>query len=257
MTAQLACCWTVGAAGPGAPGGTTLAVALATLAGGLLVEADVDGGALAARYGCWLNDRAPSLASLVTSLRPGVTPAAVADHIQRLPAGTRAVLGAPTAEEATGPVEQLAAHLHLLRAAAPGQTVVVDAGRLRPASPADEFAAQADALVVVARPTVESLVCLLPRLPTLAGLARRIVVAVRGDGPYRLGDIAAEARGRAGAPIAVLAIPEDVRAVEGLAGRRGGRLDRTALMRATSRLHAVLESERAKSAERAMDEVRS
>jgi hypothetical protein len=117
MTAQPACCWTVGAAGPGSPGVTTLAVALATVADGLVVEADADGGVLAARYGCWLNDRAPSLASLVTVLRPGVTSAAAADHIQRLPAGTRAVLGAPDVEEAAGPVEQLVAHLDLLRAA--------------------------------------------------------------------------------------------------------------------------------------------
>lgn len=118
---------------------------------------------------------------------------------------------------------------------------MVDVGRLRPASPAAELAARADVVVLVARPTVESLACLLPRLPLLASRARRLVVAVRGDGPYRLVDIATEVCRRAGTPIAVLAMPEDARAVDGLAGRRASRLDRTALMRAASRLSAVLE----------------
>ncbi|HEV8554775.1 MAG TPA: hypothetical protein VGR06_00055 [Actinophytocola sp.] len=235
-----AVCWAIAAAGHGAPGATTVGVAVAAAVAGLLVEADIDGGVLGARYGCWLHDEAPSLASLVASLRPGVTAAAVNDHVQLLPSGVRAVLLPPSAEDAAGAVEHLAFNLDLLRAALPGGRLVLDLGRLHAAGTALDLASAADAVVVVARPTVEELAGLLARMPHLAARFERLAVAIRGDGPYRQAEIRAEAAARAGRAVPVVTIPEDPRTVRGLAvppeGRRAHRLERSPLMRAVREL---------------------
>jgi hypothetical protein len=242
---KLAPCWAIGTAGPGAPGATTLAVALATHSDALLIEADADGGVLGPRYRCWLHDAAPSLASLLASLRPGVTAAAVDDHIQRLPAGGRALLVAPIAEEAVGPVQHLGERLAALRALLVRERLVVDVGRLRPDSAALELARQADALVLVTGSSVEALACLLARLPTLPSQVRRLVVAVRGEGPYRFADIRAEVHARAGRALPVASVPEDPRGVARLSGApRAGRgptqLKRSPLMQSVTALVEVL-----------------
>jgi hypothetical protein len=235
-----AACWAIAAAGHGAPGATTMGVAVAAAVAGLLVEADIDGGVLGTRYGCWLHDEAPSLASLMASLRPGVAAAAVNDHVQLLPSGVRAVLLPPSAEEAAGAVEHLAVSLDLLRATLPGDRLVLDLGRLHAAGPALDLATAADAVVVVARPTVEELAGLLARLPHLAARFERLAVAIRGDGPYRPAEIRAEAAARARRAVPVVTIPEDPRAVRGLAvppdGRRAHRIERSPLMRAVREL---------------------
>ena len=59
-------------------------------------------------------------------------------------------------------------------------------------------------------------------------------------GPYKLADVRAEAAARAGRPVPVVEIPEDVRGVSGLAlqaeGSRVRRLERSPLMRAVREL---------------------
>lgn len=209
-------CWAVGTLGPGSAGASTLAVALATQVDGLLVEADADGGVLGARYGAWLNERAPSLASLLAALHTQADTAVVEDHLQRLPGGARAVLVAPDVEGALGPVRRLAEHLGELRQRLAGETLVIDIGRVRPDCPSLLLAEQADALVAVVRPDVESLGCLLARLGVLLVQIPRLVVVVRGDGPYALADIRAAVKLRTNVPIPVVAVPEDPRGVKSL-----------------------------------------
>jgi hypothetical protein len=227
---------------------TTAALVLAIAARGLLIESDADGGILGARYGCWLHGEAPSLASLVASLRPGIGAAAILDHTQTLPTGTRAVLAHPAAEDAIGPVQALPAHLDLMREVMSGEHIVLDIGCVRPDGPGLAAAAAADALVVISRPTTEALACLLARLPILTDrLAghQRLVVALRGEGPYRLGEIAGEARTRSGGQVPVVALPDDPRSVTALARtseRDSRQIERGALMRAARQLADLLDA---------------
>ena len=226
---RLARCWAVGTLGPGSAGASTLAVAIATYLDGLLVEADADGGVLGARYGGWLNESAPSLASLLAALHTHADTAVIEDHLQRLPGGARAVLVAPDTEAAIGPVRRLAEDLTLVRQRLAGQTLVVDIGRVRSDSPSLRLAEQADALVAVVKPEVESLGCLLARLPALLEQIPTLVVAVRGDGPYALADIRAAVNLRTHGRIPVVAVPEDPRGVRALSqGNKARRSPRSA-----------------------------
>ena len=246
--APVAACAAVGTLGPGSAGASVLAVALAAHVGGFLIEADADGGVAGARYGGWLHEGAPSLASLLVALDtpPGPGAGAVQEHFQRLPSGVRAALLAPGAEHALGSVRRLSEDLTALRAALPGRALVVDVGRVRPDSPAMALVQQADVLVAVVRPQVDSLGCLLARLPVLARMVARVVVAVRGVGPYPLPEIRTSVQMACPTAVSVVAVVDDPRGVALLGdpskpGRvpgRGGRM--SALMRSAADLAAVL-----------------
>jgi hypothetical protein len=212
---------------------------MATCLGGLVVEADVDGGVLGARYGEWMDERAPSLGSLLTALHTFDGTAAVEEQLQQLPGGARAVWIAPDAENALGPVQILVEDLEDLRRSLAGDTMVMDVGRVRPDSPSQGLAEQADALVAVVRRDAESLGCLLARLPVLLDRVSRLVVAVRGEGPYALPDIRAALAMRAGLRIAVVGVPEDARGVEAL--RRPGKAGLSSLVsgRTATLMHAA------------------
>lgn len=179
-----ATCWAVGTLGPGSAGATTLAVAIASRVGGVLIEADADGGVVGARYGGWLNDAAPSLASLLAALDDD-RGAPIEDHLQQLSGGARAVLVAPDVERARGPVRRLSEDLGRLRDRLPGERLVLDVGRVRPDNPSLLLAENSDALVAVVTPHVDSLGCLLARLPALVERVPAVVLAVRGTGPTR------------------------------------------------------------------------
>jgi hypothetical protein len=94
--------------------------------------------------------------------------------------------------------------------------LVLDVGRVRPDTPSQMLAEGADALVAVVRPQVDSLGCLLARLPVLVEGVPRIVLAVRGKGPYSLADIRAAIQMRTTAPIPVVGVPDDPRGVRAL-----------------------------------------
>jgi hypothetical protein len=213
-------CWAVGTLGPGSAGASTLAVAVTATLGGLLVEADADGGVLGARYGEWLDERAPNLASLLAALHTYAGLGPLEQQLQRLPGGGRAVLSAPDAESVLGPVLRLVEDLDDLRSGLEGESLVLDIGRVRPGSASLMLAEQADALIAVVRPDVESLGCLMARVPTMVQQVSRLLVAVRGHGPYDLADIRAAIAMRAGVRIAVLGVPDDVRAVQALSRAR-------------------------------------
>jgi MinD-like ATPase involved in chromosome partitioning or flagellar assembly len=174
-----------------APGATTAALALAVAAGplpaSLIVEADPDGGDLAAR--CELAVE-PGLSSLAASGRHGA-PVDLADHVQPLPAGPFALLAPPSPGLTRSALAALGGRLADALGAWPG-AVVVDCGRWAPNGPAVPLAAVADTLVVVLRPTVQGIEHVRTRLDDLhsAGAARLAAMLV-GDRPYRPAEVAA------------------------------------------------------------------
>jgi len=197
-------------------------MALAMYQSALLVEADSDGGVLGSRYGEWLDESAPGLSVLLAAVYAYEGLAAVDDQLPRLPGGARAVLIPPDAEGALGPVQRLVEDLADLRRALAGQTVVLDVGRVRPGSSSLMLAQQADALIAVVKPEIESLDCLMARLPVLIEQVPRFVVVVRGQGPYAVPDIRAALAQRARTRIAVIGVPDDARGVQALIRGRAG-----------------------------------
>jgi hypothetical protein len=217
-------CWAVGTAGPGSPGATTMALALAAVSNGVVIEAGPDGGVLAARAALSLADTAPGLASLVVAAAHG--PLDVLDHAQRCASGIPVVAAATTEETVAGALRGLAAALPALRhdQATPQ---LVDVGRVRQASAA--LLNSCDGLVVVTAASREALACALVRLPELFGYTRRVVLAVRGPDHYSLGDVRRLVNDRIGiVGVPVLALPDDPRTAQALTD--GGRLRRRSLL---------------------------
>lgn len=220
----------------GSPGVSTVSVGLAAGSpqpGTLLLEMDPSGGVLAARFAL---AQQPGLASLAAAARHGVT-GVFDQHAQRLPVGVDVVVAPGSAEVAAGSVSVLARHANtVLRDLAP--TVVVDAGRLYPASPATDILAAADAVVLVATPTTEYLDHLDARLTSLRNAVKsdRIGLALVGKGLYPAAEIAARLA------VSVWAeLPHDPRGAGVLAGRLTGRTwRRTALVRALRDLAATV-----------------
>ena len=215
------------------PGATTALLAAAAVwptADVTVVEADADGGVLAARFGLSLHPEAPTLMSLLAATRHDATAGVVALHAQRLPGGLPVVCAPSIPEVATPAAAQLADRFEGLTASGTGD-VLVDVGRVRPSSAAWRLASSCEALVVVVRPVVEELEPLLGRLESLSA-GRRLVIAVRGAGPYGTADVAEAVVGRAD----VCSLPEDGRGMLVMYGHRAGRLDRTAIVRSARRL---------------------
>jgi hypothetical protein len=232
----------VGTAGGGSPGVTTTAIALAQRVAGVMVDADADGGVVGLRYGGWLAPGAPSLASLLAAISQH-RDAAVERHLQVLPSGVDVLVGPPSAEAATGVADQLAHSMTAVRLAAGGRHVVLDVGRIRPGSAAEQLATAADVVLVLVRPTTESVGQLLTRLPALPWPA--LVVAVRGTGPYVYDDVrgALTERGiEVGRPVHVMELPDDPHAVASLAGRASRRRRTPPLTEAMDRLRELLDT---------------
>ena len=127
----------------GAAGATTVATAVAMAWPSVegrsryLVEADPDGGVLAARLGARL---AVSLADVASEGRRGMTEAVLARASTELgPDGVRLVACPASAEEAVTVLHRVADPLAGFLAAAPDLDALVDVGRLAPGSPSLQF----------------------------------------------------------------------------------------------------------------------
>lgn len=212
-----------------APGATTLAVTLAGLAGegSLLLEADPQGGDVAARSGLPLD---PGLLTLAAAARRGLTPQLVDAHTQRLANGATALLAPSSPNHAHAALTGLREPLSALLAQRPGR-VVVDVGRWDPRSGAIETALSADFALVLFRPTVGGVEHVRARLELLHGI-RTVLVAI-GDQPYAASEISAAIGGGA-----VHVIADDRRAAE-LAGS-GAPFDRWLRRTAYTRSVAAL-----------------
>ncbi|MGH9009574.1 MAG: hypothetical protein ACRDYF_06955 [Acidimicrobiia bacterium] len=196
---------------------TAAAIALAVAAGplpaSLVVEADPDGGDLAAR--CELSIE-PGLGSLAATGRHGAS-VDITGHVQALPAGPFGLLSPPSPSLTRGALGALGGRLADALGAWPG-SVVIDCGRWDPVGPAGPLAAVADALIVVLRPTVEGVEHVRSRLDDLhsAG-ARRVAALLVGDRPYPPAEVAAALE----IPV-VGTLPLDVRGVAALERRMIG-----------------------------------
>ena len=213
-----------------APGATTLAVAMVGLATGraaFLIEADPQGGDVAARAGLPLD---PGLLSLAAAARRGLTPQLLNAHTQRLANGATALLAPSSPNHSRAALTGLRGQIADLIAHRPGVTIV-DVGRWEPRSGAAEMSLSADLALVVFRPTVEGVEHVRTRLEALPKM-RTMFVAL-GERPYRATEVSSAL---GGAP--VHAIADDRRAAE-LAGA-GAPFDRWLRRTAYARSVAAL-----------------
>lgn len=167
----------------GAPGATTVAVGLAgCIRDAVVVEADCDGGVLAARLGL---AREPGVLTLAAD-RDGAPASGLLPHAQPAPVGVPVVVGPESSEHATwlwrsaGP--QLADSLRRHDG-----VVIVDAGRLSPATPILDVLGDT-MTVIVARPRPDELAVLAARLASLAADRRPSIILV-GERPYSSADV--------------------------------------------------------------------
>ncbi len=136
------------------PGVTTLAVALAlTWPAGegrcvRLVEADPDGGVLAARLGLRAD---PNLATLASASRRGLSAELLIEHGQALTRGVHLLAGSVSPERMHASLASLRG-LHDALGRDASTDSIVDTGRLSPRSPVIDLARQAGMTLLVARP---------------------------------------------------------------------------------------------------------
>jgi MinD-like ATPase involved in chromosome partitioning or flagellar assembly len=197
----------------GAPGVSTLVASLALSwpegQRPLVVEADPDGGTLAASLGL---APAPGLLELVARSRSGFDPAGIEATVQPLGRGDVVVCPA-SADQTLAALKAMGPGLPRHLAARAGYDVLVDVGRLRPGSEALVFAAAAELLVVMVEPALATLGVLAARVTGLRERAE-LVIVLRGDG-YPVREI------EAALDVEVLAtVPDNRRATANLGAAR-------------------------------------
>ena len=171
----------------GSCGATTLAYDLAARAGNgaLLIEADPDGGCLAACLDVALK---PGLMELAGAARTGIDADDVWRFAQTTRDGVAVVVAHPSAEQTNAALR--AALGHVLAAVAGVDTiVVVDIGRIRPGSASLAAAASADHTIVVSNNSLEATVALAHRSQLLSACASPMVVLNTAQ-PYGVADVA-------------------------------------------------------------------
>jgi hypothetical protein len=208
----------------GAPGVTTTSLLLAsTFTDAVVVEADLDGGVLAVRYGL---GREPGLTTFAASRQEGRD--GWRAHAQD--AGGVPVLVGPDAPGPSASLWRAAGERITQELVAADGVAVVDVGRLRSPVP---LVSASDLLAVLVCPVAEQLVALSHLLPTLRQAIKGQVAAVLvGDGPYDAADVE-----RSLAITVVGDLPDDRDAAEAL--RNGGsraRLARSRLARSVAAL---------------------
>jgi MinD-like ATPase involved in chromosome partitioning or flagellar assembly len=216
----------------GSPGATTLAVALAAARTdsertALVVEADPDGGVMAARFG--LGHR-PCLTDLAVRARGAVDPDEIWEYVQLLRSRVPVLVGHPSSDQSHATLRTGAARLAPIFDGLSDHDVIVDVGRLRPGSPAQALVEAAVLVVIVVRSRLEDIDGARPRL---AGVERGGVVLV-GHRPYGADEVA-EALG-----LPVLGIvPHDARGA-GAVGAGPHRSGRLPLLRSVAALADVV-----------------
>ena len=203
----------------GSPGATALALAVAhqlparTGRRPVLVEADQDGGTLAARFGL---PGSPSLMDLAGAARVGAPSHGVDACAQSLPSGLALVAAPPVGDRVTAALRTAGAPLARFFADLADVDVVVDLGRIRATDLSNPLVTGVDCLVVVGRSAPEELVLLLSRIETLPRPVTELVLVGRRH--YAAAEVAAAAGLEH-----VHEVPEDAKAVsvDPSASRRG------------------------------------
>ena len=172
----------------GSPGATLLALDIARFIPGdtLLIEADPDGGCLAARLDLAVK---PGLTELAGAARVGIAAGDLWRFAQPTEHGVAVVVAHPAAEPVQAALRAAVNHVGSSLSSL-GQPVVIDVGRLRPGSPALGFAALADHLVISSDNSVEAIVALTHRATLLRTLASTFVV-LGSSKPYSSADVSA------------------------------------------------------------------
>lgn len=239
------------AADKGSPGVTTTVVALGAVwpRPTVLAECDPAGGDLALRL---RGDRGepllPSrgLVSYAAALRRGTAP--LREHAQQVEGGLQVLVGLETAEQGaglTGLWPGVAAGLGREEV-----DVLADCGRLGPGSPAVEVLRAADLVLLLTRPTLDSVVHLRNRiavlLPELTSAGRTPDVGVLVLAPLKHGTAAAEvaaALEQSDVTVPVLGrVVDDPEGAAGLSGRPVRRLERTWLVRSAREVALLLDA---------------
>lgn len=213
------------AAVKGAPGVSTLALALASTwpepRQVTVVEADPDGGVLAARR---MLTPEPGLVTLAAALRRDA--ATLSPHTQPIGVDASAVVAPVSAEQTRAAL--LTAGQRLARAldTADGD-VVVDCGRLTPMSPAIDVACHADTTVLLIRPRAEDVAAVRVRIDAVRAAGVNPCLLLAADGPYT----AAQVASAVDAPV-IGHIPRDRRGAQALDEQTGAAVSaRCALLR--------------------------
>lgn len=170
--------------GKGAPGATTLALALALTVRSthedpvVLVDADPDGGDMAARLGL---PSSPGLVTLAAAARRGLDTEDIFHSTRDVFPGVQ-LLAAPSSPEQSS--SSLMALRRALAAVLDGRTSVVDVGRWTPRSPASDLVAAATAAVLVIHPSLSGVAHARYQFEQLATACPNVVVACLGSRPY-------------------------------------------------------------------------
>jgi hypothetical protein len=197
----------------GAPGTTTLAVALGAVWPGpvapVVVELDPSGADLPARFAL---EPAPGLTTYAVAARQRGQAVGFDDHLQRLPGGLAVCCGLPWPAAARALANEVAAWIPAWRRGA--DPVVVDGGRLKPDCPAQtSLLGAADTVVLVSSGERGHLALVAEALSQGSLPEGRLVVVVREGRGART-----ETRGLR---CPVLDLPEDPRAAVLLRGGAG------------------------------------
>lgn len=223
----------------GSPGVTTTALALAATwpehRRCLLVEADLCGGVISARYG--VGDT-PGVASLAAAARRGgVSDELVWEHVQRLPGGLQVLVGPPSPDESHAVLRDIAGELARWAAAQPDVAVIVDGGRITGRAPSIDPLLRTSAVLVVTRPILEQLRPAGIRVEALQTAGLDASVLLVGDQPYGPTEVASSLH----CPVAAT-IAWDPKTAAVLSGAPGAMRDlrRSPLIRSAATLAADL-----------------
>lgn len=142
-----------------------------------VIEADPDGGRLAARHN-W--EVRPGLVELAARLRASTnTRSSTTEFIRHHGEGVSVVVAPPAAEPVIAALGVLSSRPQMLEEAI-GTDVIVDVGRARPDSPARELIAAADVRLLVTRTDLEDVVSVVHRSDHLRSLGDWKVLTAGG-----------------------------------------------------------------------------
>jgi hypothetical protein len=232
------------AAGKGAPGVTTTAVALAAVwpRPVLLAECDPAGGDIVYRLPGQGGDRLDprrGLLSLAVAARRDLQPAQLWTHAQKLRGGLDVLLGVTTAEHGTG-LEPLWGPVGSLLSGLPQADVIADCGRLGADGPYYDLLAHAAAVVLITRPSLGEVVRLRDRAAAVSLAVRQrggrstgigVLVVADHRGFSRALAQVSQVLGRDSGASVLGGIAFEPRSAELLRGEWGGRLDKSLLIR--------------------------
>lgn len=176
------------------PGASMSALAFATAARDLgdsyLAEMDPAGGEAVSYYFEKRIPYDPGLISLAAAARRGEPPPDILlQHSVELPAGVRAWLAPPSADQASGALMGLSLRLSSAFARMPG-VVFADAGRWDARQPSSDRLRNSEMTVLVLRPTVSGVEHARAALNSLSTMTTRVSLLLIGNKPYSAEEVA-------------------------------------------------------------------